>query len=68
MQLLTEIRIGGFGGQGVILAAAVIGKAGSVGPMNTVTIAADRPFFFAIRDLPTGQILFAGRITDPTAN
>src|SRR4051812_49384058 len=27
MQLLTEIRIAGFGGQGVILAAAVIGKA-----------------------------------------
>jgi 2-oxoglutarate ferredoxin oxidoreductase subunit gamma len=27
MQLLTEIRIAGFGGQGVILAASVIGKA-----------------------------------------
>ena len=27
MQLLTEIRIAGFGGQGVILAAAVVGKA-----------------------------------------
>jgi 2-oxoglutarate ferredoxin oxidoreductase subunit gamma len=30
MQLLTEIRIGGFGGQGVILAAAVIGKAAAI--------------------------------------
>jgi 2-oxoglutarate ferredoxin oxidoreductase subunit gamma len=30
MQLLTEIRIAGFGGQGVILAAAVIGKAGAI--------------------------------------
>ena len=29
-QLLTEIRIGGFGGQGVILAAAVIGKAKAI--------------------------------------
>jgi 2-oxoglutarate ferredoxin oxidoreductase subunit gamma len=29
-RLLTEIRIGGFGGQGVILAAAVIGKAAAL--------------------------------------
>jgi len=29
-RLLTEIRIAGFGGQGVILAAAVIGKAGAI--------------------------------------
>ncbi len=29
-QLLTEIRIAGFGGQGVILAAAVIGKAAAL--------------------------------------
>jgi len=27
---LTEIRIAGFGGQGVILAAAVIGKAAAI--------------------------------------
>jgi 2-oxoglutarate ferredoxin oxidoreductase subunit gamma len=30
MQPLTEIRIAGFGGQGVILAAAVIGKAAAI--------------------------------------
>ncbi|HJT86634.1 MAG TPA: 2-oxoacid:acceptor oxidoreductase family protein [Bryobacteraceae bacterium] len=30
MQSLTEIRIAGFGGQGVILAAAVIGKAAAI--------------------------------------
>lgn len=30
MRLLTEIRIAGFGGQGVILAAAVIGKAAAI--------------------------------------
>lgn len=30
MQSLTEIRIAGFGGQGVILAAAIIGKAGAL--------------------------------------
>ncbi|WP_437662457.1 serpin family protein [Sorangium sp. So ce1182] len=26
------------------------------------------PFFFFIRDLPTGALLFAGRINDPTAH
>jgi 2-oxoglutarate ferredoxin oxidoreductase subunit gamma len=30
VQLLTEIRIAGFGGQGVILAASVIGKAAAI--------------------------------------
>ena len=30
MQLLSEIRIAGFGGQGVILAAAVVGKAAAI--------------------------------------
>ena len=30
MQPLTEIRIAGFGGQGVILAAAIIGKAAAL--------------------------------------
>ena len=30
MQAMTEIRIGGFGGQGVILAAAIIGKAAAL--------------------------------------
>ena len=29
-RMLTEIRIAGFGGQGVILAAAVIGKAQAI--------------------------------------
>ena len=31
-----------------------------------VTVAVNRPFLFAIRDLPTGEILFVGRVIDPT--
>ncbi|HTN85096.1 MAG TPA: serpin family protein [Sorangium sp.] len=28
----------------------------------------DHPFFFFIRDVPTGALLFAGRINDPAAH
>ncbi len=27
----------------------------------------DRPFIFLIRDIPTGQVLFVGRVVDPSA-
>ena len=27
----------------------------------------DRPFVFLLRDIPTGAILFVGRVVDPTA-
>ncbi|MGE0309422.1 MAG: serpin family protein [Acidimicrobiia bacterium] len=26
----------------------------------------DRPFLYALRDVPTGAVLFLGRISDPT--
>jgi serpin B len=31
------------------------------------TLIIDRPFLFAIRDVPTGAVLFLGRVADPTA-
>ena len=35
-------------------------------PMFDVTLTIDRPFIFIIRDKPSGQILFIGRVLDPT--
>ncbi len=35
-------------------------------PLEPVTVRADRPFLFALRDLPTGAILFLGRVGDPS--
>ena len=36
-------------------------------PPRRVTLRLDHPFFFALRDLETGAILFAGRVVDPAA-
>jgi serine protease inhibitor len=31
-----------------------------------VTLTIDHPFLFALRDVPTGAVLFLGRVTDPS--
>lgn len=35
-------------------------------PEPELTVAADQPFFYLIRHRPTGAVLFAGQVTDPT--
>jgi serpin B len=34
-------------------------------PPPPIDVAIDRPFLFFIRDIPTGEILFLGRVVDP---
>jgi serine protease inhibitor len=36
------------------------------GITTSVVLRADRPFLFAVRDVPTGAILFLGRVGDPS--
>jgi serpin B len=47
-------------------ATAVVMRLTSAMPTEQVQLTIDRPFIFAIRDRPTGAILFLGRVTDPT--
>ncbi len=46
-------------------ATAVVMRATAM-PAEPVILRADRPFLFAIRDVPTGAILFLGRVGDPS--
>jgi serpin B len=51
-------------------ATAIVGGDGgiAVGPQPTpVPFVVDHPFFLTIRDLPTGTVLFAGQIDDPSS-
>ena len=48
-------------------AASAVVMAGTAAPAEPVTVRVDRPFLFALRDLPTGAVLFLGRVTDPSA-
>lgn len=34
-------------------------------PEDQVVLTIDRPFFYVIRDIPTGALLFMGQVTDP---
>ena len=47
-------------------ATAVVLRA-TAAPAGPVTLRVDRPFLFVLRDLPTGAIVFMGRVVDPSA-
>jgi serpin B len=50
----------------VAAAATALSFRESGPPQPELTVKADRPFLYLIRHRPTGLILFAGQVTDPT--
>ena len=48
-------------------AATAVAMAASAMPAEPVTLRVDRPFLFAVRDVPTGAVLFLGQVVDPSA-
>lgn len=51
----------------VAAAATALGFQESGPPEPELTVRADRPFLYLIRHRPTGLVLFAGQVTDPTS-
>jgi serine protease inhibitor len=47
-------------------AATAVGMRAFAMPAEPLSLRVDRPFIFALRDVPTGAILFLGRVTDPS--
>ena len=47
-------------------AATVVVMRTTAMPSEPLTVRVDRPFLFALRDVPTGAILFLGRVGDPS--
>jgi len=48
-------------------AATAVAMGATSMPAETVIFNVERPFLFALRDVPTGAILFLGQVTDPSA-
>ena len=46
-------------------ATAVIMRATALPPTRRIEVTIDRPFLFVIRDVPTGAVLFVGRVVEP---
>ena len=49
-------------------AATAVVMSDTAAPAEPVRLRIDRPFLFVLRDVPTGGILFLGRILDPSAS
>ncbi len=59
------VRVDEDGTEAAAATAVVVGEVTAL-PQEPVTMIADRPFIFVIRDIPTQTILFMGRVMDPS--
>jgi serpin B len=60
------IKVDEKGTEAAAATAAVLGFR-SAAPRPATEVRFDRPFLFAVRHVPSGAVLFLGRVTDPTA-
>jgi serpin B len=58
------INLDEFGTEAAAATAVVVGATSM--PAEPVDLKIDRPFLFTIQDKPTGEILFLGRVVDPS--
>ena len=61
----TFIAIDEAGAEAAAATAVLMGEI-SLSPSSEVELTVDRPFFVAVRDVPTNNLLFFGRVLDPT--
>jgi serpin B len=63
----ANITVDEEGTEAAAATAVVMRTTSAPEPLEPVELIVDRPFVFAIRDNPTGALLFMGHIGDPTA-
>ncbi|MGD9794920.1 MAG: serpin family protein [Acidimicrobiia bacterium] len=62
----ANITVDEVGTEAAAAAAMMMPASGSAIAPEVVDLNIDRPFLYALRDVPTGAVLFLGRISDPT--
>lgn len=56
-----------YGVEAAAVSTVIVAEAGSAPPKPTFEMIVDRPFLVVLRDTASGQILFLGRVTNPSA-
>jgi serine protease inhibitor len=62
----ASITVDESGTEAAAATAVTMGAGSALAPPKPIPFVVDRPFVFALRDRPTGAILFLGHVGDPT--